>query len=421
MMLTVRWFGCGVCLLTAFMAWAETDLLPLIQKTEHVIEKTYADEELSQKYYKDKVKKILESSGSDENKAAELNKIIAKVQASSKATGKPSAPVKEVPINKGNIRDSLIIVVGEKGVGSGFITVFNGKKVAVTNIHVLMGNRQVKFLDCNNNRLEYSRIYFAGDRDIAIIELDESVTAPALPMAENIAKCASEEPVMVSGNSQGAGVVTRIEGTIKGIGPTVVEVSAAFVQGNSGSPIVSLKTGKVVGVATFAVKANENWVNKGSGFEKVRRFGTRIDNLSVDALEKFSSKSYGQDLDLFRKLKDRNTTCLKVLSDFERNRGILVDGHYLDDVTMQRIVRRWNDALTNPRFGTSYMNILSEIIRHIEEPARLCRNREIHYGFIRNEIKNQLTLNELLVKHLNSLKATLDEYRKRMSRQARGV
>ena len=88
------------------------------------------------------------------------------------------------------------------------------------------------------------------------------------------------------GNSDGADVITALGGKIIGVGPSLIEISAEFVQGNSGSPVLTLD-GKVVGIATFAVNGaeSENWVKSGTRFDGVRRFALRLDNIHWEAID----------------------------------------------------------------------------------------------------------------------------------------
>jgi hypothetical protein len=99
-----------------------------------------------------------------------------------------------------------------------------------------------------------------------------------LPMHEDVgAGVAVGDDVLVLGNSQGSGVVTEIPGKVVGIGPDLVEVDAKFVEGNSGSPIVHLKSGKVIAIATFLTLHNTSVIDKDSPFDGIRRFGYRLD------------------------------------------------------------------------------------------------------------------------------------------------
>jgi hypothetical protein len=72
--------------------------------------------------------------------------------------------------------------------------------------------------------------------------------------------------------------VGRLKGEIHGIGPDEVVVSAKFVPGNSGSPIVHDGLGRVIAIAShlkdFSAKTkwSKDWVQA-----DVRRFGYRLD------------------------------------------------------------------------------------------------------------------------------------------------
>lgn len=85
-----------------------------------------------------------------------------------------------------------------------------------------------------------------------------------------------DDPVETFGNSQGTGVITKNEGKILGVGDSTIEVSSEIVPGNSGGPIIN-KNGKVIGIASFLNKRDEDRWNEGTRYEKTRRFGIRID------------------------------------------------------------------------------------------------------------------------------------------------
>ena len=67
------------------------------------------------------------------------------------------------------------------------------------------------------------------------------------------------DAIVVLGNSGGGGVVTKLEGKLVGIGPDRIEVSAEFIPGNSGSPIIHVPTGKVIGIATYLTRRYEEF------------------------------------------------------------------------------------------------------------------------------------------------------------------
>ena len=77
-------------------------------------------------------------------------------------------------------------------------------------------------------------------------------------------------------------MINTITGKIVGLGPQLVEVDAPFQPGNSGSPIIHLKSGKVIGVATYAIIRKYDPSTKEPVKEPViRRFGYRLDSIKT--------------------------------------------------------------------------------------------------------------------------------------------
>jgi serine protease Do len=86
---------------------------------------------------------------------------------------------------------------------------------------------------------------------------------------------------MMLGNTGGSSVVTGLDGRRLGLGPDRLEVSAEFIPGNSGSPIVQVTTGCGIGIATSLTQRHEEFAGAPRGPRAgemvVRRFGDRID------------------------------------------------------------------------------------------------------------------------------------------------
>ena len=85
-----------------------------------------------------------------------------------------------------------------------------------------------------------------------------------------------DDDVVVLGNAEGGGVINTIKGKIVGVGPNLVEVDAAFVPGNSGSPIIHLKTGKVIGVATYLIIAQIRRRHPGARMQRAAHPALRL-------------------------------------------------------------------------------------------------------------------------------------------------
>ena len=180
-------------------------------------------------------------------------------------------------------REALVLVEGEKGVGSGFLCDLGGTLCAITNAHVLSGNSGIRLTNLDGVLLSVTTSAVAVGHDVIRME------APGARKAFSILEAIDRnvkigDPVVVLGNPEGARVVKPIEGTVVGVGPNLVEVDAPFVRGNSGSPIIHVPTGKVLGIATYLVEKKipdtTGFFKSGRSFHiETRRFGYRIDSI----------------------------------------------------------------------------------------------------------------------------------------------
>jgi hypothetical protein len=168
----------------------------------------------------------------------------------------------------------LLIVEGDRGVGSGFVCQWEGRAWAVTNIHVLVDNNGGRLMDLDRKMVETGDGALAVEHDICRFPLPGP--ARGFEISTNVAADARVgDWVVVPGNSEGAGVIKPLNGRIVGIGPNLIEVDAPFVSGNSGSPIIHEESGKVIGIATYVrIEGRDGEVTPNS-----RRFGYRLDTV----------------------------------------------------------------------------------------------------------------------------------------------
>lgn len=184
------------------------------------------------------------------------------------------AVVGRIPTSFNSLRDSLVMVSTDKGTGSGFIVRIGDKLYVMTNAHVLYGGEKITVRQISGNVVRWSELQLAKDRDLARLLVAETGLPPLDVFAGSVS---IDDAVSVFGNSLGSGTVTWLKGRVLSVGPDKIEVDAAFVSGNSGSPIV-MASGDVFAVATYVTHTsrNANWVVAGTRFEKVRRFGLRL-------------------------------------------------------------------------------------------------------------------------------------------------
>lgn len=204
------------------------------------------------------------------------------------------------------VAPSVALIKTPRGSGTGFLYADQGETYLVTNEHITRSGFPVTAQLLNGQQLALQALEVADNLDLVRFKIGNA-HLPALTAVR--AGYSIEDEVLVFGNSGGQGVATLLRGKILGIGPDRVEVSAEFIQGNSGSPIV-LRDGRVLAVATYVIRSDDprDWVGRGTRFNQARRFGLRPDaakwvtlkaadySAQADALEDlrtFSEDLYG--------------------------------------------------------------------------------------------------------------------------------
>ncbi len=204
----------------------------------------------------------------------------------------PSAPVAAPPSApeqqalSADQMEGIVLIDGDEGTATGFMTQIKGVDFVVTNQHVLGSNKKLTLKNLHGEELTVLGIFGAVGSDIAILRIAKA--QGALKLAPDVFKSVKiGDKIVVVGNRLGGGVATQTSGVVLGVGPTRIEVNANFEPGNSGSPIFSTSTNEVVGVATYAetrkVAVEEGRSSSGSSSAvKVdkRWFGYRIDGIT---------------------------------------------------------------------------------------------------------------------------------------------
>lgn len=171
------------------------------------------------------------------------------------AAAQPAAPALEAQAMNAEQMAAVVLIEGKDGVGTGYLAEIRGRRFVVTNLHVVGGQDDLKFTTLNGRVLKAGQIFGAMGRDVAIVRLEEADDLPVLKLMENpVAGVKLGDSVVVVGNKRGGGVATQVSGVVRGVGPDRVEVDAKFEPGNSGSPIVHVASGEVIGVAAYSMK-----------------------------------------------------------------------------------------------------------------------------------------------------------------------
>ena len=302
--------------------------------------------------------------------------------------------------------DGVVLLSSAGSKGTGFTASLFGKKFVVSNAHVFAGSRKVKGTGLNGQALKFSAVYLGRKADVALLELRDSEMV-TLPLAGSVTSRASiNDEVVVYGNSQGSGVVTEVRGNLLGIGPENIEVSAEFVCGNSGSPIMLRKTGEVLGVATFVRWEAPDWVTANTRFADVRRFGVRLDVLKPEDFQRLEEEVYLREVGLLEKAKDRNSLGYQMVGD-------LVDSAEMEpelyqDAKATAMARLWNQdwrdrtKLPPSRAKAALLHRLRMVEDYLSEPFGPAGGDQFSCCWLRNDYTQEVELHSRLMDCLHA-------------------
>lgn len=209
--------------------------------------------------------------------------------------------------------DDIVLIKGKAGGGTGFIADIKGKKFLVSNAHVLAGVRSPTFTTMNRKPLKLGPASVAVGHDLLMFAVMEG--GRGIPVAESAtADAEMGDSVMVVGCPGHGDVATVLEGKLLGIGPHRVEIDAKFEPGNSGGPIIHIKSGQVVGVTTVAIR-DDNLISGGS---KWRRYGYRLD--SVQGWQAIDWARFYREADALEKIETTTAELRQAISEASSQR-----------------------------------------------------------------------------------------------------
>ena len=186
--------------------------------------------------------------------------------------------------------NAVKIIETDSGRGSGFLIQDGERTYLMSNAHVLAGCKTFKAIGMQGGELELTPyIEVASDgRDLVRIPVR---TTGGLQPATTVK---IGEPIIVLGNSGGARMVTHSRGKVLAVGPDRVEVDAAFIQGNSGGPVLN-GSNQVVGVATYVFRdAVPQWVAQNTRYAQTRRVAMRPTGVQWQLLNWYDFQREGE-------------------------------------------------------------------------------------------------------------------------------
>lgn len=207
--------------------------------------------------------------------------------------------------------EGIVLIEGDEGTATGFMTRIKDVDFVVTNQHVLGTNKKITLKNLHGEIVPVQGIYGAVGIDVAILKIAKA--QGTLKLTNDVLKSVKiGDKIVVVGNRLGGGVATQTSGQVIGVGPTRIEVNANFEPGNSGSPIFSTGTGEVIGVATYAESRKIDLEESGgssngssSGRIEKRWFGYRLDGVSKwEQINLDKWHAQGERIEKFRSLSE---------------------------------------------------------------------------------------------------------------------
>ncbi|QBP41885.1 trypsin-like peptidase domain-containing protein [Paenisporosarcina antarctica] len=150
----------------------------------------------------------------------------------------------------------------ESGLGSGFL--FENKGTVVTNAHVVAGYTEVIVRNVLGKKTTGRVIGISDKYDIALIQVDDYAGQTSLETEANVTEIGSE--VIALGSPQGLensasiGYLTGLDRSFESgfQYDNVYQVDAQISPGSSGGPLLDAKTGKVIGINSAILTADQS-------------------------------------------------------------------------------------------------------------------------------------------------------------------
>jgi hypothetical protein len=302
-----------------------------------------------------------------------------------------------------NATQRLVLVRGTNGVGSGFVYRIGNRPFCATNQHVIGGNSNVQFASLQSGNLKVGDAQVAVGHDLLVAPVPPETLA--FDAVSDITKEASiGDVVVVMGDPEGAGVVRPIAGKLLGIGPNLIEVSAQFVEGNSGSPIIHLKSGKVIGIASHASVRSFD-MGRGEIAVQVRRFGYRLD--TVKAWQPVNWQIYHSDAATSAESRTLTEVLMQMFQDLQEGR--FARANYKDS-RVQQALSRLPTNLTKPATPQQQAQYADAFVRELQNTNRFqtdALHRRLKYDFFQRDSDSESTLRNAVVQAITASKAKI--------------
>jgi len=213
--------------------------------------------------------------------------ILPTVTATPATNGPPASPSAAAGTLNNAQAAAIVLVKGDNGEGTGFLVQMPDGPAVITNIHVAADNPNIKVTTNDGRQIPILAYNGAADRDLMKLTIKDDHYS-YLDLATDVDSLVHvDDDVITPGNSEGGEVMLNTDGTVRGVGPQLVEFSNPIFHGNSGGPVVQVISGKVIAVVEGARRTNPtdaldraSLANSKSAIAgSMRYFGLRIDTV----------------------------------------------------------------------------------------------------------------------------------------------
>jgi S1-C subfamily serine protease len=181
------------------------------------------------------------------------------------------------------------------GSGTGFLCKINGVNFFVTNIHVIESANSISDISVrtrDNVVVELTNGFVAQDRDLCIFRLKKNPKLKYLTISKSVSSQQLNDPIHLLGYPLGGGILRKADGTLDGVGSSLIELNCSAFAGNSGGPVLNSVTNEVIGVLTsveivskdkFTELARKKLTNPID--DDIRTYATRLDTVQQSSWE----------------------------------------------------------------------------------------------------------------------------------------
>ena len=180
----------------------------------------------------------------------------------------------------------------------------------------------------------------------------------------------------------------------------MVEIDAPFVPGNSGSPIVHVQSGKVIGIASYVQTRKHDDISKDSGVAEVRRFGYRLD--TIKNWQDLNWSLFQKEAAQLLAIEDFSRAYFRFWKDLDENKG-RISALTSANPRIQRHLRSLQREAANTRGEKDFQKAVTSFLWALQGEARqefLPGRPAPRYWFTAHEWKKEKELREEISREL---------------------